>query len=113
MAEKFSGARWRQIEAGFRKDIGREVIAKPATLAHMASAVGVSPERLAEAGRNDAAKILREIQRQRGDESASHPYANLADPEERTIWNWPVPEATRRKLIDVLREGRGETRQAG
>jgi transcriptional regulator with XRE-family HTH domain len=54
-------ARWRQIEAGHRSDSPKPVIAKASTLAHMALAVGVTADRLAEAGRTDAAEVLREV----------------------------------------------------
>ncbi|MEU1596145.1 hypothetical protein ABZ468_25630 [Streptomyces sp. NPDC005708] len=64
MQIKFSGSRWRQIEAGYRKDLRREVVAKPEVLAHMALIVGVTPERLERADRGDAAAVLREIQAQ-------------------------------------------------
>ena len=58
----FSGSRWRQIEAGYRSDSDKAVIAKAPTLAHMAHAVGVSATRLANSGREDAAEILHEIE---------------------------------------------------
>jgi transcriptional regulator with XRE-family HTH domain len=63
-----SKARWSQIETGYESRDGeyRSVIARAVTLAHMAHAVGLTPERLAETGRQDAAEILREINR--GDE---------------------------------------------
>lgn len=65
-AVRIGGSRWRQIEAGYRNDTGRSVKAKPATLAHMALAVGVTSERLAETGRDDAAAVLRELEIQHG-----------------------------------------------
>lgn len=59
---RLGGMRWRQIERGWEaKKPPRAVIALPKTLAHMAHAVGITPERLEEAGRHDAADILREI----------------------------------------------------
>jgi hypothetical protein len=58
------GSRWRQIEAGYRKDSTKPVIAPRVTLAHMALVVGLSPERLDELGRSDAAEVLREIRAQ-------------------------------------------------
>lgn len=62
---QLGGSRWRQIEAGYR---GRSsppvpVVAPDRTLAHMAHAVGISPQRLAEVNREGAAEILREIER--------------------------------------------------
>ncbi|MEU3346370.1 hypothetical protein ABZ723_15570 [Streptomyces sp. NPDC006700] len=59
---RLSGVRWRQIENGYeRKNPPKPVRAPAKTLAHMAHVVDVSPERLEEAGREDAAEILREI----------------------------------------------------
>lgn len=63
MKVKFSGSRWRQIEAGYRADSSRQVVAPDRTLAQMAHAVGVSSERLKTAGRAEAAEILHEIER--------------------------------------------------
>ncbi|MEU6977775.1 hypothetical protein [Streptomyces sp. NPDC046371] len=59
----FSGSRWRQIEAGYRSDAATKVVASASTLAHMAFAVGVSAGPIEEAGRADAAEVLREIER--------------------------------------------------
>lgn len=61
IASAIGGSRWRQIEAGYRGDSGKKVEAKAPTLAHMALAVGVTAERLAEVGREDAAAILEEV----------------------------------------------------
>lgn len=60
-----SKARWSQIESGYESRQGtyEPVVARAVTLAHMAHAVGVTPGRLDEAGRSDAAEILREIER--------------------------------------------------
>lgn len=54
-----SHQRWGQIERG-------EGIAPPRTIAHMASALEISPAALVEVGRADAADILREIERDDG-----------------------------------------------
>src|SRR2546426_821046 len=55
--------RWLQIEKGYKGKVGESdpVKALPKTLAHMAHTVAVTPRRLTEVGREDAAKILREI----------------------------------------------------
>jgi hypothetical protein len=60
-----SVARWSQIENGYERREGeyKPVRASDGLLAHMAHAVGLTPERLTEAGRQDAAEILREIER--------------------------------------------------
>jgi transcriptional regulator with XRE-family HTH domain len=61
---RMSKARWVQIENGreTRRGQVRPVRAKPVTIAHMAHAVNLPPERLESEGRNpEAAAILREI----------------------------------------------------
>lgn len=58
-----SGRNWRQIEDG--RNVPDE------TLAHMARAVGLTPERLEEVGRPEAAAILREINRMEADDSTA------------------------------------------
>jgi hypothetical protein len=72
---RIKGFRWRQIENGWKGKPGTSdpVKAPAKTLAHMSFTVGVTPSRLTEAGREDAAAILREIQIQRAGESASLP----------------------------------------
>lgn len=86
-----SKARWTQIESGreSRNGIEKEVNAKADTLAHMAHAVGVAPDRLeAEGGRPDAAEVLREILR---DEEAR---ASIPAPlRPVTAWEGDGPEA--------------------
>lgn len=59
-------ARWSHIENGYetRQGATRQVQAKAGTLARMAHAVGITPERLETEGeRPDAAEVLREILR--------------------------------------------------
>jgi transcriptional regulator with XRE-family HTH domain len=75
IAAGMSKARWSQIENGYetRGDGFKEVRGRRDTIAHMANAVGVSPERLEEAGRPDAARVLREIQRNAPAEPAAVP----------------------------------------
>lgn len=56
-----SDGRWRQIVKGSMQvspGVVNEVVAPPATLARMASVVGVTPAQLAESGRTDAADLL-------------------------------------------------------
>jgi hypothetical protein len=62
LAGVIKARRWRQIEGGW--PVSDEV------LAHMAHAVGVSPEQLGEAGRGESAEILREILRQEAADSS-------------------------------------------
>lgn len=61
-----SASRWSQIENGYivRKGQLAPVRAEDGTLAHMAKAVSLTPERLEEVGRPEAAAILREIETQ-------------------------------------------------
>jgi len=56
-----SDARWRQIVKGSMSIPGggvTQVIAPPATLARMATVLGITPDALREAGRDDAAESL-------------------------------------------------------
>lgn len=65
-AAAMSKARWTQVETGYETRQGqvRRVKAKPGTIARMAHAVGLDPDRLeADGERPDAAEILREILR--------------------------------------------------
>ncbi|MGH3377926.1 MAG: helix-turn-helix domain-containing protein [Actinoallomurus sp.] len=59
-----SGTRWRQIVTGVAsggKGIVIPVHGNPETVARMAQVVGVTPERLADVGREDAARELRAL----------------------------------------------------
>lgn len=60
---KLSGSRWRQIERGWRKDVDKPVVTPPVTLAQMCFSLGITADRLAETGREDAVEILREMER--------------------------------------------------
>lgn len=61
---RLSGNRWRQIEKGYERRVPFKGVRAPdSTLAHMAHVVNISPERLREAGRPEAADILQEILR--------------------------------------------------
>lgn len=107
---QLGGSRWRQIEAGFRRDSDKRVEAPARTLAHMAHVVGVSPERLDDAGRGDAATILREIEAQ---EAAVRPaplpeQAEPSDPDPR----WRMLEASLQAAGQGLtRKERGQLRE--
>jgi hypothetical protein len=77
-----TAAYWLEVEKGTGSRRGARGVparASAATLAHMAAAVGVTPERLSEAGRADAAEILAEITRQRLPAGAT-PIAGSEDP---------------------------------
>ncbi|WDO09893.1 helix-turn-helix domain-containing protein [Streptomyces murinus] len=83
MEIKFSGSRWRQIEKGHRRDSDTAVVAPHPTLAHMAWALGITSDRLAETGRHEAADILREMERSKAPaQPASVETAPLAELEE-------------------------------
>lgn len=64
-----SDTRWRQIVAGYQSVGGEPVVFRSLdeTLARMAHVVGVRPEELADAGRPEAAEVLRGIGAQRRD----------------------------------------------
>jgi transcriptional regulator with XRE-family HTH domain len=59
-----SKARLSQIETGSERRLGvyRPVSGKDSTIARLAAFLGVSPDRLDNAGRGDAAAVLRELQ---------------------------------------------------
>ncbi|MBK3575101.1 hypothetical protein JHN63_15030 [Streptomyces sp. MBT65] len=79
----------------------------------MARVVGVSPERLAEAGRDAAAVVLREILRQQAEgdgQDRERPYADMSDRLERTAWEMPLPIEDRKLIVDMLREAKAQGR---
>jgi len=88
-AAGISTARWSQIENGYETRLGgyKPVIARESTLAHMAHAAGVTPDRLTDVGRPDAAAVLREIiytqQQSAPPESAELP--EMTDEERREV----------------------------
>lgn len=100
-AKVIKSRRWRQIEAGWAN--GRPVTAEDDVIAHMAAAVGVVPAQLEQAGRHEAAEVLREILRQRP--PAPDGPQDALTPEERQM-----VEA----FIQALRSGRdGTERRTG
>lgn len=68
---RFSASRWSQLETGYRIVAGGPIPqrATDGRLAQMAFAVGLAPEQLEDAGRLEAAQVLRELERQRGREA--------------------------------------------
>lgn len=74
-AAGMSPQRWSQVERGYQRRLGRylRVSAPPATVAHMAHAVAVAPGQLEDAGRADAAEILRYILRRAPEEPVTPP----------------------------------------
>jgi transcriptional regulator with XRE-family HTH domain len=107
-AAGISIARWSQIENGYERRDGeyKPVRASDGLLAHMAHAVGVTPERLDEAGRSDAAEILREIGRRGGPDTRPAVVQENWDHEYvRRLWGLTVDADQRLSLIeDYLRD---------
>ncbi|MFJ8140616.1 hypothetical protein [Streptomyces sp. NPDC096013] len=112
---RLGGARWRHIERGYEpKRPPKKVRAPDTTLAHMAHVVGVSPDRLAEVGRETAAVVLREILRQHAegdDQVREQPYADMSDRLERTAWEMPLDVEQRKLIVDMLRQARAQGQQ--
>lgn len=106
-AAGISKARWSQIESGFESRFGgyREVRGRAGTIAHMAAAVGLDPDRLETEGRRpDAAAVLREILRgaSAGPLISLNPDDYLAEPWLRLIVTDPVlSDSQKRELIFV------------
>lgn len=75
-----SKARWSQVESGYESRLGRyrPVIARAGTLARMAHALGISPQRLeTEGNRPDAALVLAEIVRREASAAEPEPDPGL------------------------------------
>lgn len=81
-----SGTRWRQVVKGVASG-GKGVVlptrGNAETVAHMAHAVGVSPDQLAEADRDDAADVLRGLEL---DNATEQDRPTLHDGFERSVW---------------------------
>jgi len=79
-AAGISKARWSQVVGGHESRRGRTqpVVASDGLLARMAAAVGVDADRIEQAGRPDAAEVLREMQRRR---PSGEPAPGLTDDE--------------------------------
>jgi len=119
-------ATWIDNVRGYRKrdEQWEPVQPKPGTIARMAAAVSISPDRLASEGeRPDAAEILREILRAEpapspgapsppasgnvvaADRLAAKDAAEVLfpdDPDKQTIWRMNKPESLRLALLDLL-----------
>ncbi|MEW2634931.1 hypothetical protein AB0903_25610 [Streptomyces sp. NPDC048389] len=77
----------------------------------MARVVGVTPERLAQTGREVAAEILREILRQEAEAEQEPVYADLSNRLERAVWEMDLSLEDRKMMVDLLRQARAEGRQ--
>ncbi|WND34025.1 hypothetical protein RI578_06815 [Streptomyces sp. BB1-1-1] len=106
MPFKFSGASWRQVEAGYRGAGAKRtpVPGKPATVANMAHTVGVSAERL-EQYNSEAAEILREIERQETQQQPAMPEAlRSAPPHVRRMIDAALEDVDPEDRAELLRE---------
>lgn len=91
-----SESRWRQIVSGYesKKGIKIPVVGPHGTVARMAHAVGVRPEQLQDAGRDDAAASLRDLEAaQSAADSATLPPGSQIRVDER----WHMLEALLRE----------------
>lgn len=105
-AAGISAARWSQVELGYETRQGqvKPVRATAATLAHMAHAAGLSPDRLeAEGGRPDAAAVLREILRGEPTPPPPTPAPRYSDPALQHVWETPgLSDEVKRGLIALV-----------
>jgi Helix-turn-helix domain len=113
-----SDTRWRHIVAGFEplgSDTYREVIARPRILAKMAQAVDITPEQLEEAGRSDAATILRDrlANVDLPDELPDADLPTQIDWVHRQPWSATDRERVVRQLIELNQQAQEERRAAG
>jgi hypothetical protein len=105
MPHKFSGSSWRQIEAGYRGRERKPVRGRPSTVAAMAHTVGLTADRLEEAGRADAAEILREIERQETQQQGQVPETlSMAPPHVRRMIEAALEDVDPQDRPEVLRE---------
>lgn len=107
-AAGISDGRWRQIVNGYLS-AGRQqyipVVAPPETLARMARVVGVTPEQLADVGREDAAGELVRINQEA--DARSLPVGSGTDPLDLSALSPEEIEAVK-AVIRAMRAGRGE-----
>jgi len=110
-----SGARWRQIEQGYEIRAGgrKAVKGRDMVIAHMAHVVGLRPEALQEAGRPEAAQILREILGEPANRP-ERPERRYDDPGLQKIWEiTELTEWERRLAITAVLGWRAHADQAG
>ncbi|MCC9154844.1 hypothetical protein LZP81_31120 [Streptomyces parvulus] len=110
MPFRFSGASWRQIEAGYRGAGTKRtpVPGKPATVANMARTVGVSAARLREHNA-EAAEILEEIERQDAQQQPGMPDAlRAAPPHVRRMIDAALEDVDPADRAELLRELAGD-----
>lgn len=110
-AAGISEGRWRQIVSGYQvptRGTYIEVIGPPETVAAMARVARVTPEELTEAGRDDAATVLRstpdpaeEVEAPAWDGELEGPTTPLRDEE---VLRWRTGETGRRYRLEVPTE---------
>lgn len=106
-----SETHWRNVESGKESKAGMQIPVRAAadTLARMARVVGLTPERLTQAGRADAAEILDEIIRREHEPASRREHQEPAAPPDivRDNWDDPVVQAvwTRKRIAPKAREG--------
>lgn len=96
-----SEGRWRQIVNGYQSAGGQRIpVTAPAvTLAHMARAVDLKPEDLAEAGRDDAADVLADILAQQPEPDTIQ---DDGDPVLVKVLRSDLTDARKKRIVDML-----------
>lgn len=124
---RLGGSRWRHIERGYERR-NKPVERAPAkTIAHMAHTVGLTPDRLAETGREDAAEILAEILRMEAAPQQAEPedehwvrfrrHMDAATkgmtPRQRAIYAQRYADRIHEEVEEEMRQQRGGRRRTG
>jgi hypothetical protein len=109
-AGALSFVRWSQIENGYESRGGqrRPITGTDTHIAHMAYVVHVSPERLEQAGRPDAAVVLREIILQEhlaAEREPEPPRRRFANAGLQRMWDEHVGEVPEEDLLLMMRLG--------
>jgi transcriptional regulator with XRE-family HTH domain len=96
-----SKARWSQVENGSEKRAGLwyPVSATDGLLAKMADAIGLTPCRLADAGREDAAAILREMNSRGSPDGTDEEMTPQCVVEREVIRTPGIPEDVKRDFV--------------
>jgi hypothetical protein len=102
-----SEGRWRQIVAGYQSAAGQHipVVAPAATLARMALAVNLTAEDLVDAGRTDAADVMRDLTQRRPQPVTETPDDDLtSDRDEalRRVMLSDLPDDQKRRIAKLL-----------
>lgn len=99
-----SEGRWRQIVSGYQSARGQHIpVTAPApTLAHMAKAVGLTPEDLTEAGRGDAADVLRDLAQTRPEPKPPLEKASRSEALTRVMRSKDLTDDQKRRIVELL-----------